>query len=101
LNEILAILAIVVPYHYGVDRALFDRKEYRENGCEAYGYWSRCVDYSDPTDPKAESYSGFLVTASSTYIAIFDGQGVSVIPRMPEYVLTRQLTKAVQFKNKN
>lgn len=62
--------------------------KYKQSGCPGER-WSYCIDYTNPNNSKAKSYSGLLVAASSTHIAIFDGGSVSVIPRNPEYVLTR------------
>jgi hypothetical protein len=95
--SVLSILGFVyvfvlIPLDYGLNAGLMDKNDYDKSGCIRDGfikYWSRCVDYANPNDPNAKAYSGLLVAASSTHIAIFDNNLINVIPRSPEYVLTR------------
>jgi hypothetical protein len=65
--------------------------KYQTSGC-AGKTWSGCVSYTNPDNANDKSYSGLLVAASSSHIAIFDGGSVSVITRKPEYVLVRAYT---------
>jgi hypothetical protein len=79
---------LMKPGQIGVMHARHIMDKYKESGCVSEK-WSYCVDYSSPNNPTAKSYSGLLVAASSTHIAIFDGKSVNVIPRSTGYVLTR------------
>jgi hypothetical protein len=84
-------LLLSEPFQAGQEFARKDFDRYHESGCAELG-WSRCADYGSPNNPDDESYSGLLVAASSSHIAIFDGSSVSVIPRKPEYVLVKTYT---------
>lgn len=75
------------PYLKGKEYAQKSLDRHIESGCTSEK-WSSCVDYSNPNNPLAKSYSGLLVSASSTHIAIFDGKNLSIIPRNSEYILT-------------
>jgi hypothetical protein len=82
----------------GKDYAQEFLNRYNKSGCTSEK-WSNCVEYSNLNNPLGQSYSGMLVDASSTHIAIFNSEKISIIPRNPDYVLTRNYkvsTKATE-----
>lgn len=83
-------LLLADSYKRGRDFAQKALNYYNLSGCTANtkNGWASCVSYSNPSNPE-RLYRGLLVAASSTHIAIFDGNGINVIPRNAEYVLTR------------
>lgn len=89
---VILFLIVYIPFMYGSNQAMSHGFEYKQLGCIAdeRTRWMNCVDYSNLNNPQAKSWRGLLVAASSTHIAIFDGNSVSVIPRTPEYVLTKE-----------
>lgn len=82
------MLLLADPFRQGKEIAQKILYYYNESGCASEN-WSSCVEYSNPNNPLARSYSGLLVSASSTHVAIFDSKKISIIPRNPDYVLTK------------
>jgi hypothetical protein len=91
LVPFILFLLLAQPYMSGNEFAQKVLNSYKESGCtkNTKNGWASCVDYSSPNNPKAIPWNGLLIAASSTHIAIFDGNGINVIPRNSDYVLTR------------
>lgn len=86
---VLIFLSLFIfPFKYGQEKGREYKTNYLEQGCENKD-WARCISISD-VNTNIELYSGYLVTSSKKYFAIYDGEKIEVIPRLETYKVTRQ-----------
>lgn len=96
---LVAFALVFIPAQLGDREAKAQIEHYQEQGCEGVEELTspaRCINLVDISSPFVPIAQGFMITANTERVAIFNKNGLEVWPLLDSYVIRKSYVSAAE-----